>query len=77
MREGAKPFYVVFAIAAALVVPAMQSHCAPSFTRSFCKSVRITRRRSVTFTTIITYEVTKIWKALGTRALEAFFGIRK
>jgi hypothetical protein len=31
----------------------------------------------VSFTTIITYEVIKIWKALGTRALEAFFGIRK
>ena len=28
-------------------------------------------------TTVITYEVIKIWKALGTRALEAFFGIRK
>jgi hypothetical protein len=32
---------------------------------------------AVTFTTIITYEVIKIWKALGTRALEAFFGIQK
>src|SRR5438874_782682 len=32
---------------------------------------------AVTFTTLITYEVIKIWKALGTRALEAFFGIRK
>src|SRR6478609_1007699 len=32
---------------------------------------------AVTFTTVITYEVIKIWKALGTRALEAFFGIRK
>ena len=32
---------------------------------------------AVTFTTIITYEVIKIWKALGTGALEAFFGIRK
>ncbi len=32
---------------------------------------------AVSFTTIITYEVIKIWKALGTRALEAFFGIRK
>jgi hypothetical protein len=32
---------------------------------------------AVTFTTIITYEVIKIWKALGTRALEAFFGIGK
>ena len=30
---------------------------------------------AVTFTTIITYEVIKVWKALGTRALEAFFGI--
>ena len=32
---------------------------------------------AVTFTTVIIYEVIKIWKALGTRALEAFFGIRK
>ena len=32
---------------------------------------------AVTFTTVITYEVIKIWKALGTRALEAFFGISK
>jgi hypothetical protein len=32
---------------------------------------------AVSFTTIITYEVIKIWKALGTRALEAFFGVRK
>jgi hypothetical protein len=32
---------------------------------------------AVTFTAVITYEVIKIWKALGTRALEAFFGIRK
>jgi hypothetical protein len=32
---------------------------------------------AVTFTTVITYEVIKIWKALGTRALQAFFGIRK
>ena len=32
---------------------------------------------AVTFTTVITYEVIKIWKALGTRALEAFFGLRK
>lgn len=32
---------------------------------------------AVTFTTVITYEVIKIWKALGTGALEAFFGIRK
>jgi hypothetical protein len=30
---------------------------------------------AVSFTTVITYEVIKIWKALGTRALEAFFGI--
>ncbi len=29
---------------------------------------------AVSFTTIIVYEVIKIWKALGTRALEAFFG---
>jgi hypothetical protein len=32
---------------------------------------------AVSFTTIITYEVIKIWKALGTRALDAFFGVRK
>ena len=32
---------------------------------------------AVSFTAIITYEVIKIWKALGTHALEAFFGIRK
>jgi hypothetical protein len=32
---------------------------------------------AVSFTTVITYEVIKIWKALGTRAVEAFFGIRK
>jgi hypothetical protein len=32
---------------------------------------------AVTFTTIITYEVIKIWKALGTRALELFFGAQK
>src|SRR5207247_3189858 len=32
---------------------------------------------AVSFTAIITFEVIKIWKALGTRALEAFFGIRK
>lgn len=32
---------------------------------------------AVTYTTVITYEVIKIWKALGTRALEAFFGVRK
>jgi hypothetical protein len=31
----------------------------------------------VSFTTVITYEVIKIWKALGTRALAAFFGIGK
>ena len=30
---------------------------------------------AVTFTTIITYEVIKIWKALGSGALQAFFGI--
>ena len=29
---------------------------------------------AVSFTTIIVYEVIKIWKALGTRAKEAFFG---
>jgi hypothetical protein len=32
---------------------------------------------AVSYTTIITYEVIKIWKALGSGALEAFFGIRK
>jgi hypothetical protein len=32
---------------------------------------------AVTFTTVVTYEVIKIWKALGTRTLEAFFGIKK
>jgi hypothetical protein len=32
---------------------------------------------AVSYTTVIVYEVIKIWKALGTRALEAFFGIRK
>jgi hypothetical protein len=32
---------------------------------------------AVSFTTIITYEVIKIWKALGTRSLEAFFGMGK
>ena len=32
---------------------------------------------AVTYTTVITYEVIKLWKALGTGALEAFFGIRK
>lgn len=32
---------------------------------------------AVTYTTVITYEVIKIWKALGTKALEAFFGIRE
>jgi hypothetical protein len=31
---------------------------------------------AVTFTTVITYEVIKIWKALGTRT-GRFFGIRK
>jgi hypothetical protein len=31
---------------------------------------------AVTFTTVITYEVIKIWKALGTGALEAFFGLQ-
>jgi hypothetical protein len=31
---------------------------------------------AVSFTTIITYEVIKIWKALGKNALEAFFGIK-
>jgi hypothetical protein len=30
---------------------------------------------AVTFTTVIVYEVIKIWKALGRRALSAFFGI--
>ena len=30
---------------------------------------------AVTFTTVIVYEVIKIWKALGTRALAAFFGV--
>jgi hypothetical protein len=32
---------------------------------------------AVSFTTAITYEVIKIWQALGTSALEAFFGLRK
>jgi hypothetical protein len=32
---------------------------------------------AVSFTTVITYEVIKIWKALDVRALEAFFGIGK
>jgi hypothetical protein len=32
---------------------------------------------AVSFTTVITYEVIKIWKALGVRALEAFFGAGK
>jgi hypothetical protein len=32
---------------------------------------------AVTFTTVITYEVIKIWQALGTGALEAFFGLGK
>ena len=31
---------------------------------------------AVSFTTIIVYEVIKIWKALGRRALHAFFGLR-
>lgn len=31
---------------------------------------------AVSYTTVTIYEVLKIWKALGTRALEAFFGIR-
>lgn len=30
---------------------------------------------AVTFATVITYEVIKIWHAMGTKALEAFFGI--
>ena len=30
---------------------------------------------AVSFTTIITYEVIKIWKALGAGALQAFFGV--
>ncbi|MGZ5504618.1 MAG: lycopene cyclase domain-containing protein [Chthoniobacterales bacterium] len=30
---------------------------------------------AVSFTTVIVYEVIKIWKALGTRALNAFFGV--
>ncbi|HXJ56806.1 MAG TPA: hypothetical protein VNU68_09090 [Verrucomicrobiae bacterium] len=29
---------------------------------------------AVSFTTVIVYEVIKIWHALGTRAWEAFFG---
>ncbi len=32
---------------------------------------------AVSFTTVITYEVIKIWQALGTGALEAFFGLGK
>jgi hypothetical protein len=32
---------------------------------------------AVSYTTVIVYEVIKIWQAMGTRALEAFFGIRK
>jgi hypothetical protein len=32
---------------------------------------------AVSFTTVIIYEVIKIWQALGTAALEAFFGLRK
>lgn len=31
---------------------------------------------AVSFTTVIVYEVIKIWQVLGKRALEAFFGIR-
>lgn len=30
---------------------------------------------AVTFTTVIIYEVIKVWQAMGTKALEAFFGI--
>lgn len=32
---------------------------------------------AVSFTTVITYEVIKIWQALGKRALEAFFGVTR
>lgn len=32
---------------------------------------------SVSFTTVITYEVIKIWQALGVGAWEAFFGLRR
>jgi hypothetical protein len=32
---------------------------------------------AVSFTSVITYEVVKIWQALGRRALDAFFGIGK
>ena len=32
---------------------------------------------AVSFTTVITYEVIKIWQALGKSALEAFFGFSK
>ncbi len=32
---------------------------------------------AVSFTTVITYEVIKIWQALGKDALEAFFGLRR
>ena len=32
---------------------------------------------AVSFTTVITYEVIKIWQALGTTAIEAFFGLKK
>ena len=32
---------------------------------------------AVSFTTIITYEVIKVWKALGAGALQAFFGVGK
>ena len=32
---------------------------------------------AVSFTTVIIYEVIKIWQALGTGALEAFFGLKQ
>jgi len=32
---------------------------------------------AVSFTTVIIYEVIKIWQALEKSALEAFFGLRK
>jgi hypothetical protein len=31
---------------------------------------------AVSFTTVISYEVVKIWLAMGKRALEAFFGVQ-
>jgi hypothetical protein len=31
----------------------------------------------VSFTTVISYEVMKIWLAMGKPALEAFFGVEK